>query len=127
MPDSSLPLQVAVVAALRGSADLTALVGPRIYDRIPDNQPRPFVAMASWVVRNDDTDCGDAAAVSMSVLCYSDKPGRQEVGQIAGAVKDALHRLEPDGGEIRWQDTIYSVEDGLVSQAVVRFEALLDG
>ncbi len=127
MPDSSLPLQVAVVAALRGSSALAPLVAGRIYDRVPENQPQPYVAMASWFVREDGSDCADATAVSFLVECYSDKPGRKEVGDIAGAVKDALHRLEPVGGEVLWRDTVYSTEDTLVSHAVVRFEALLDG
>ncbi len=126
MPDSSLPLQVAIVAALRGYPTLSAL-GVRVYDHIPDNERQPYVAMASWFVREDGSDCADATAVSFLVECYSDKPGRKEVGDIAGAVKDALHRLEPAGGEVLWQDTVYSTEDALVSHAVARFEALLDG
>ncbi len=127
MPDNTLVVQAACVAALRASAPLSALVGGRIYDRIPDNEPQPYVAMASWVARNDGTDCMDASTVEFMILAYSDKPGRKEVAQMADAVTDALNRLQPAGAEVIWQDTNYGTEQGLVSFASVRFQALCDG
>lgn len=127
MPDNTLTVQAAVVAALRASTALAGLVGTRIYDRIPENQPQAYVALASWAARNDGTDCFDASTVDFMVLAYSDKPGRKEVADIADAVVAALNRLQPAGAEVLWTDTNYGAEQGLLSVASVRFQALCDG
>lgn len=126
MSDNTLPLQAAIVAALRGSAALTAL-GARIFDHIPDGCRQPYAAMATWTLRDEGTDCFDAQTVEFMIDCWSDKKGREEVAKIAGAVKDTLHRLAVDNAEISWNDTAFGIESEMMSRAIMRFTALLDG
>lgn len=128
MPDVTLPVQVAVVAALRGSGALTGIVGSRIYDRAPANAAAPYALLSGWTADDEGVECGEAARVAFAVDCYSAEPGREQVAEMAGAVKSALHRLEASGLEIMWQGSVWNQEkDGLTHRASCRFEALADG
>lgn len=133
MSEATLPLQAAVVAALKAYAPLTALVGAKVYDRVPANTVPPYVTITGWQEIEDGTDCSDASEVFWDVQCFSASVGRPEAAKIAGAVKDALHRLQPATAgwantEISYRSTQYFVEaDNATTRAVVNFSALLDG
>jgi hypothetical protein len=132
MSDASLPLQAAVVAALKASLPLAALVGTKIYDRVPDATAAPYVKLSGWQEINDDTDCSDSSEVFFDVQCYSTAVGRPQVANIASAVKAALNKLEPSvtgfsGTQILHRSTLYFYEaDGTTERAVVNFHALID-
>lgn len=132
MSEATLPLQAAVVAALKAHAPLTAIVGVKVYDRVPANTAPPYVTVTGWQEIEDGTDCMDASEVFFDVQCFSTAVGRPEAARIAGAVKDALHRLTPATAgwantEISYRGTQYFTEtDGTTTRAVVNFQALAD-
>ncbi|MGY6251611.1 DUF3168 domain-containing protein [Bosea thiooxidans] len=132
MSEATLPLQAAVVAALKAHAPLTALVGAKVYDRVPANTVPPYVTITGWQEIEDGTDCMDASEVFFDVQCFSAAVGRPEAARIAGAVKDALHRLAPATAgcgdtEILYRGTQYFTEsDNATTRAVVNFHALTD-
>lgn len=132
MSEATLPLQAAVVAALKAYAPLTAIVGAKVYDRVPENVQPPYVTLTGWQEVEDGTDCSDASEVFFDVQCFSAEVGRPESARIAGAVKAALHRLTPafagwSETEIIYRGTQYFTEsDGTTTRAVVNFQALTD-
>lgn len=130
--DPTLALQAAIIAALKSNAPLVALVGTKIYDRIPPTVVPPYCTLTGWQEIDEGTDCMDASEVFFDVQCYSTAVGRPECANIAGAVKKALNRLSPavaahTNVEILHNSTLYFTEsDNLTSRAVVSFRALVD-
>lgn len=132
MSEATLPLQAAVVAALKAYAPLTALVGAKIYDRVPPNTTPPYVCLSGWLEIEDGTDCSDASEIFFDAQAFSTDPGRPQAARIAAAIKAALHRLVPATAgwsetEILYRNTKYFSEaDGITTRAVVNFNALAD-
>ncbi|WP_089177256.1 DUF3168 domain-containing protein [Bosea sp. AS-1] len=132
MSEATLPLQAAVVAALKAYAPLAALVGAKVFDRVPPNTVPPYICISGWQEIEDGTDCSDASEVFFDVQCFSTAVGRPQAAQTAGAVKAALHRLAPatagwDNTEISYRGTQYFIEtDNVTTRAVVNFQALTD-
>lgn len=132
MSEATLPLQAAVVAALKAHAPLTALVGAKVFDRVPAGTTAPYCTVSGWQEIEDGTDCSDASEVFFDIQAFSTAVGRPQAAQIAGAVKDSLHRLTPATAgwaetEISYRSTQYFTEsDGITTRAVVNFNALTD-
>lgn len=132
MSEATLPLQAAVVAALKAHAPLTAIVGAKVFDRVPAATVAPYCTITGWQEIEDGTDCSDASEVFFDVQCFSTAVGRPQAAQIAGAVKAALHHIVPvttgwSGAEISYRSTQYFTEsDNATTRAVVNFQALTD-
>lgn len=132
MSEATLPLQAAVVAALKAYAPLAAIVGAKVFDRVPAGTAAPYCTVTGWQEIEDGTDCMDASEVFFDVQAFSTEVGRPEAARIAGAVKAALHRLVPavtgwTDAEISYRGTQYFPEsDGTTTRAVVNFQALAD-
>lgn len=141
MSEATLSLQAAVVAALKAYAPLTAIIGQSfmggVYDIVPQDArvKPPYICISGWQEIEDGTDCADASEIFFDVQCFGNDDnhvGRVRTAQIAGAVKDALHRLTPatagwGNTEISYRGTQYFTEsDGTTTRAVVNFQALAD-
>lgn len=132
MSEATLPLQAAVVAALKAYAPLTALVGSKVFDRVPANTQPPYICLSGWQEIEDGSDCFDASEIFFDVQAFSAAVGRPGAARIAGAVKAALHRLTPAttgwaNAEIQYRSTNYFPEaDGATTRAVINFQALAD-
>lgn len=132
--DPTLAIQIAIVAAMKAHGPLAALIGTKVYGRVPAGPPPavpPYVHMSGWQEINDDTDCSDASEVFFDIQAFSTTVGRPQVANIAAAVKGALNRLQPTvtgstNVEILHTSTQYFTDDGLTSRAVVSFRALVD-
>lgn len=127
-------LQAAVVEALKADAAVTTLVGARIFDRVPEKTPFPFVELGDVRVEDDGIDCLPGAATITFVLhIWSRAIGAREAKKIAGAIRVALDGADLDlGADWRLVDLL-SVEtrttledDGLTSRSDVTFRALVD-
>ena len=114
---AALALQGAIIAALKASAPVTAIVADRVYDHVPRNPATealtaafPFVAISDWQELSDDADCIDGAE----------------------AVKRALHKADLDLGDTALvmieHDGTRTLRDpdGLTSHAVITFRALIE-
>lgn len=92
MSDPSLALSDAMEAALKASAPLAALVGGRIYDRVP-RQPAPafpYLRYAVVLAVQDDDGCGLRWDVQASVHCWSEEPGRRQALALAALVRPLI-------------------------------------
>ena len=121
-----------MVAALKAHAPLVAIVGAKVFDRVPAGTVAPYCTITGWQEIEDGTDCSDASELFFDVQCFSTAVGRPQAAQIAGAVKAALHRLEPATAgwaetEISHRSTQYFTEsDNATTRVVCNFQALTD-
>ena len=128
----SLELQGAIVSRLKATAAVTALVGSRIYDRVPAGTTYPYVTVGDGDETTDDTECVNGFDISLDIDVWSDDPGFPQAKRISDAVRRAL--LDPELTlatnalvyfEHR-QTRFLREPDGLTSHAVLTFEAFVE-
>lgn len=128
--DSALPLQKAIVAALKADPTLAAIINGRVYDSVPTSATKPYVSLGPWQVLPDQADCYDSSDVAVQIDGWSAGPGSVESKKIGRAVRTALDQkpLALDENQrlvmMTIEQTQYLVEpDGLTQHAVVQFTA----
>ncbi|UXS00833.1 DUF3168 domain-containing protein [Agrobacterium tumefaciens] len=132
--DAAHELQVAIVNALKASSDLTALVGTRIYDRVPTADGRitatfPYVSFGPVQDIPEDTDCIEASELIIQLDAWSQDPGYMEGRQIAKAIKRALNEQSIPLAENALVYFVFDgrrdlrAPDGLTTQIVSTFRA----
>lgn len=93
MASPDLELQGAIVTRLRSYAPLTALVGQKVYDRVPSTATEPYVDIGEAYCIRADAQCVDSQEVRLTLHVWSIYSGGfMEVKQIADAVVTALHQ-----------------------------------
>jgi hypothetical protein len=125
-------LQGAVYSRLTTYAGVTALVGTRVYDRVPSDAALPYISFGPVTATSDDADCIDGLSISMQIDVWSTEPGYVEAQAIAGAVRAAL------GGDdlTLVSNALVTIEhrqtrlmrdpDGLTSHAAISFDAFVE-
>jgi len=89
-----LPLQEAVIVALRADPDLTAKA--RIYDYIPEDDPGPYVVYeTAWLAARDAYRV-PADRVWFQLSVFSQYRGYLEVNRVGADVEDVLRRASLD-------------------------------
>lgn len=132
MAEPILPLQPAVIAALKAHAPLAAIVGTKVYDRVPANTQPPYITITGWQIVEDGADCADAVEIFFDAQIFSVNGGISQAAYMAGYVKDALHRMTPTitgwaETEISHRSTQYFTEsDNATTRVVCSFQALTD-
>lgn len=135
MTPAELALQGAIYQALRADETLTALIGGRVFDRVPDASAavKPYVSFGPSQSIEDDAECIDGLEVIQQIDIWSDVPGFKEVKTIAAAVRKVLHRAEldlgPDFGkvEVRYRNSRDLRDpDGITSHTAADYAALID-
>jgi hypothetical protein len=130
MPDASLAVQAAIMAALRAAPEVNALVTNRIYDRVSPKSVMPYISMGpeDWQQTEGVGLLSHTGAVQVDI--WSEADGKIELKRIANAVQDALHvknlTLEADSLVLLvHRVTRYLTEaDGLTTHAAMDFRAL---
>ncbi|MGV2128121.1 DUF3168 domain-containing protein [Agrobacterium vitis] len=131
--DASHELQVAIVAALKASADVMALVDGRIYDRVPSDSSGgvkfPYVSFGGTQDLPEQAECIDASDLTIQIDIWSRDPGYAEGRRIAKAVKATLNDEElslSDNALVYFtflrRDDIRA-SDGLTTQIAMTFGA----
>ncbi|MEN5147179.1 DUF3168 domain-containing protein [Brevundimonas diminuta] len=124
MIDLSLPLQAAIVKALKEDAELIGLIGGRVYDRVPDNPVAPYITVGDMQVVDDSNPCQSLAEYSGLVDCWSEAVGYPEVKRIGAAAVRVLNaKLPVTGGAIiihRVGVSYARERDNLTSRAIIR-------
>lgn len=124
------------MAALKADADLSALVGARVYGRrVPDAAQRPYVWINNIVVRDVRSDCGKAALVTFGVEAVSQDVTAADVeaSRCAEAVNAVLDKaaLTVAGFTLvqiqRLTETSGDAADGKSFEVVTAYSAMLDG
>jgi len=126
-----LPIQGYMRTALGAHAPLTALIGDRIYDRVPEGAVFPYVVIgpAQAARLEASPDCIDDYEVFAQVDVWSRAVGFPEAKRIGKACGDALAERSPaiDGLRVGWfvpRDELYRVDaDGLTSHGLLVFQS----
>lgn len=132
MSDPALTLQKAIRDKLLASGDVVALVGQRIYDRVPMDAVYPYISIGPAQTFADDAECIEGFEVFQQIDVWSQKPGFPEEKEIAGAVRSAIHRIDLslDGFElieIEHRVTRHMRDpDGLTSHAAIELRAMVE-
>lgn len=134
--DPVLELQIAVIARLRSSASLAALVGERSYDEPPRDQrglvttKLPYVSLGPSSYLSERIDCIAGGEIMIQIDAWSDRPGQTEVRKIAHAIRGALAGTEPvleENAVVTFEhDRTDFIIDGAIKHASVRFTATVE-
>lgn len=131
MTSPRLELQGAIVGRLMSDGALSALVGKRVFDRVPADTKMPYVSMGPTEGLSDDADCISADNITFQIDCWSDEPGFVEVTKVAEAVEQALDTdldLSVNAMALfqHRQTRVFRDRGGIISHAVVTFEAIIE-
>ncbi len=132
--EPSLELQGAIVAALKANAATAALIGDRVYDKVPASPTFPYVVVGDDQVLQAHAHCIEGSTEIFSTLhAWSRAPGKVECKKVSGAVVTALNfaSLNLNNGYrlvlIEHDSTQYLLDpDGLTSHGVIVFHAFVD-
>lgn len=87
-------LQVQVVAVLRASDDLQALIGAdgklRLYEVVPKDAPFPYCTIGQSQDLPDLADCIDGSEINFPITIWSNSTSFKEAKQIAKCIRDTL-------------------------------------
>lgn len=127
---------------LKNDQEVSALVGTKIYDRVPEKQDgapnvtSPYISVGNTSLLTEDFDCVDATTINLQFHCWSWGDGEEYssvlVRKLAFRVRKALHNKEialEDNNfvSIQHQLTAFNrANDGVTHQASINFEALID-
>lgn len=132
MADPLFELQRALYALLTSDAAVTALVGGRVFDRVPKDAAQPYISFGPVTADDDGADCIDGLSVAVQIDVWSQAVGYGEAKEIAGAVRKAIGAadlaLDTNAlADITHRSTrILRDPDGLTSHAVLTFEASIE-
>lgn len=132
MTSPAVELQGAIVAALKGSAPVTALIGNRVYDRVPSGAAFPYVSLGPVDELTEDADCVVGLDIDLQIDCWSREIGTVEVKRVADAVRrtlnDAALSLTDNGLVyiVHVQTRTITDPDGLTSHAVMTFNSFVE-
>jgi hypothetical protein len=87
-------IQRAIVTALRASSSVTAIVGERVYDKVPLSAPRPYIHFRSVQVIPDTWECVNGSEVTAEIDLWTDNVGKVQAGSGAKAIRRALHEKD---------------------------------
>jgi hypothetical protein len=93
MSDPYSVLQPAIRAGLIAHAPLTALVGQRVYDRVPSAAVFPYLTLDLSEMAEDDNGCGLNWEAVVRVHIWSRATGRAEASLISGPIRKALDAI----------------------------------
>lgn len=131
MIDPQLPLQAAIVAVVKADAELSGLIGGRIFDRVPVNAdgvpqgPFPYLSFGAADTTDEDTSCVGPSDCYIDINGWSREVGYPEVKRIGARAAALLNaKLAVAGFQVvthRVDRLSYQREqDGLTSRAILR-------
>ena len=133
MADTALPIIKGVIAALKASGPVTALVGDRIYSDVPQGATFPYILIG---VGSEPFAANDFSGQSHTVRLqtFSRKASKAEALQVRAAALNALDRNEDaivlDSGtlvkcEYSGFSDVFPEDDGKTWQAVGELEVIV--
>lgn len=128
----SAQLQKTIFDALRSDPAVSAQIGARVYDRVPDSPSFPYVSFGPYDFVSDDAECIIAGEHTIQIDVWSRAVGRVQAKQITDAVRRALHGHEAEMGDYGLVETradfarVIGDPDGLTSHGIVTVTALIE-
>ena len=132
---ASAALQVALIAALRADADVSAFLGDRIWDNAPVGAEYPYLTLGPSQELDGSAECIDASECYQQIDIWTQEGGSQLTAkQICGAVKRRLHFEALDLAE-PYALTVMTVDDlrvmgdpdDQIAHGIVSVRALVEG
>ena len=136
--DATLPLQRAIVAALKADTTLTGYIAGRVYDQVAENAILPYISIGpidvlTATAHGFDLDMYEGSTTSLQIDAWSGGPGSVEAKKIGRAIRSALHYkdLELENNQhlilLHVEQIRYLVDpDGLTQHAAVTVQALTE-
>ncbi|WP_441268682.1 DUF3168 domain-containing protein [Bradyrhizobium sp. 215_C5_N1_1] len=130
--DPAADLRAALEAKLKATPALTALIGDRIYDRVPAKPDYPLVTIGNMQVIPESADGVDAAETSVTIHVWDQFKQADKSRKVGGVVVSALHEEElrtVDSGtqSVLLESASYLRDpDGVTNHAVLTFSILTD-
>lgn len=129
-PDDEL--QAAIFERLHANSDIVALVGSRIFDRVPADAQLPYVQFSKSSSARDHMSCVRSWTLYPDIDVWSSDVGFAEVKRIMDAVAECI-----DGAAlvletmrlamiIEYKTDVFRDADGLTSHGVVTFKAIVE-
>lgn len=135
MKDPSAAISEAVFQKLINTAGVTALVGTRVWDKVPDSPTYPYIRIGDDQAVGDSNGCFDAWEFYVTVQCISKHAQypRLEAKDIANAVGQAIgdnaSLIAPAGFLVTEVELVQSrpilETDGLTARQVMTFKYLV--
>lgn len=130
-PSYSIPVQQAVIAALKADAGVAALVGARVYDEVVALPTWPFIRYGFPGVTPFRADGWYGEVFAITVHCFAKGPGQESVLAVAAAVKAALDdndlAINSGGGvmllQFDAQQVIRDTDEASAYHAIVQLSA----
>ncbi|MEA3534280.1 DUF3168 domain-containing protein [Rhizobium sp. CC-YZS058] len=94
---ASVGLQDIILARLRGSDAVAALVGQKIYDGVPTTAAYPYVSLGATDLRLDDADCVSGREETVQIDCWSQDNAR--LWPCKALVDSVVRALVKEGGD----------------------------
>lgn len=133
--DPALPLQDAIVAALKADPAVSAIVADRVYDfppTGPNGPTKPYVTFGPFQMLPEHADCLDGGETFITLDAWAAGPSTAGVKLLGAAIVAALDEAELtlDGNRLvglALEQTNYLREpDGLTTHASITMRALTD-
>lgn len=132
MSDSYYVLMKAIIALLRDDASIGALIGDRIYTKIPQKETFPYAYVQ---INSGDFSGKDFTGMehTVEIKVFSRKDSPKECAQVRSALYNALNRIEDtltlDTGHVASVNFINSLllkeDDGVTWQGVIQFDIVI--
>lgn len=137
MADTYKPLLKSIVAKIKSTTSIMAYVGSgsssRVYSNVPQDTTFPYIRVA---INSEPFDTKDTSGMthSITVQCFSRKPGPEEAAAMRAAIYALLHRNE--GAFTLDNGTLFNINydgvgfveqepDGKTWQALAQFRAVV--
>lgn len=124
-------IQRLFLESLKGDASVSASVGGRIYDDVPQDTEYPYIVIGEDISTDESTDDGIRRISSLVVHIWSRYRGKKEVKEIQGLIELVLNRAEltdPEydivGIHLEQTDSFLD-QDGLTRHGSMSFRSIM--
>ena len=117
---------------LKATAAVSAFVGNRVYDSVPEKPVFPYITVGEGDETSDDADCIDGLEISLDIDVWSRAPGFPEAKKISDEIRKALKTPEltiPTNELVYFrhrQTRFLRDPDGKTAHAVMTFEGFAE-
>ena len=128
-PDPVLSLQRAIQSAISTDADLIALIGARLFDRVPDRARHPYATHGT--AESSPVDGEGTVEHLVTLEAWSRARGRREALAVLAGLRRALRAIDPalDGHRLVSLREVASTVPpggGGVQRATITFRAVTE-
>lgn len=87
-------IQKAIAELLFADTNLSALIGDRLYEEVPDKPQFPYVVLGDTQEIDDSVQCLDGSELFIDLHVWTNEPGYKKCKLISAILKTLLHRAD---------------------------------